>query len=37
MMYEIVTLKETKAAGIKARTNNQVPDAGAVIGGLCRK
>lgn len=37
MTYEIVTLKETKATGIKARTNNQAPDAGTVIGGLWQR
>lgn len=34
MDYEIVKLEEKKAAGLTARTNNQSPDMGAVIGGL---
>lgn len=34
MEYEIITLEEKIAAGISARTNNQSPDMGAVIGGL---
>lgn len=34
MQYEIVTLEETCAVGVSARTNNGDPGAGAVIGGL---
>ena len=34
MEYEIVTLEEKIAVGISAKTNNQSPDMGAVIGGL---
>ncbi len=34
MEYEIVTLEEKIAAGVSARTNNNSPDMGAVIGGL---
>lgn len=34
MNYEIVELGEKKAAGIKARTNNTLPDMGMVIGEL---
>ena len=34
MNYEIVTLQEKLVEGILARTNNHVPDMGAVIGGL---
>lgn len=34
MEYEIITLEEKIAVGLSARTNNQSPDMGAVIGGL---
>ena len=34
MEYEIVELEEKKVFGLRARTNNQAPDVGAVIGGL---
>lgn len=34
MEYEIVTLNEKIAAGVSARTNNNSPDMGTVIGGL---
>lgn len=34
MNYEIVTLEERIAAGVAARTSNQDPNMGAVIGGL---
>lgn len=34
MNYDIVTLEEKTIAGLSARTNNQSPDMGAVIGGL---
>ena len=34
MDYEIVELEEKKVFGLRARTNNQAPDVGAVIGGL---
>lgn len=34
MEYEIITLEEKIAVGIGARTGNQEPDMGAVIGGL---
>ncbi len=34
MEYEIVTLEEKIAVGISARTNNNSPNMGAVIGGL---
>lgn len=34
MEYEIITLEEKIALGIGARTGNQEPDMGAVIGGL---
>ena len=37
MDYEIVELKETKIAGLTARTNNTAPDMGAVIGGLWQR
>lgn len=35
--YEIVTLNEKKAAGLKIRTNNSSPDMGEKIGGLWEK
>ena len=34
MEYEIITLEEKIAVGLSARTNNQSPDMGQVIGGL---
>ena len=34
MNYEIVTLQEKLVSGIAARTNNDSPDMGRVIGGL---
>lgn len=34
MEYEIVELKEKTVFGLSARTNNQAPDMGAVIGGV---
>ena len=34
MDYEVVYLEEKKVAGLSARTNNQAPDMGTVIGGL---
>lgn len=34
MKYDIVTLEEKVAAGLSARTNNNSPDMGSVIGGL---
>ena len=34
MNYEIVTLQENLVSGIAARTNNDSPDMGRVIGGL---
>lgn len=34
MEFEIVNLEEKVAIGISARTNNQAPDMGQVIGGL---
>lgn len=34
MNYEIVTLEEKIAAGVAAKTSNQDPNMGAVIGGL---
>lgn len=34
MNYEIITLNEKRAAGLKTRTNNLSPDMGAKIGGL---
>ena len=34
MNYEIVDLKEKQVVGLIARTNNNAPDIGAVIGGL---
>lgn len=34
MDYEIVKLEEKRVAGLAAKTNNQSPDMGAVIGGL---
>lgn len=37
MEYEIVTLKQKKVAGLKARTANTDPDMGQVIGGLWQK
>lgn len=37
MTYEIVTLQEKRAAGISARTANNSPETGAVIGGLWQK
>ena len=37
MEYEIVTLEEKIAAGVSARTNNNSPDMGAVIGGLWKR
>ena len=37
MNYEIVNLEEKIAVGISAKTNNQSPDAGAVIGGLWQR
>ncbi len=37
MEYEIVTLEEKTAAGLTARTNNNAPDMGMIIGGLWGK
>lgn len=37
MQYETVELKETRVAGLTARTNNASPDMGAVIGGLWQR
>lgn len=37
MNYEIVQLKETKVAGLTARTNNGSPDMPQVIGGLWQR
>lgn len=37
MEYEIVTLEEKTAMGLTARTNNNAPDMGIVIGGLWEK
>ena len=34
MNYEVITLEEKVVAGIEARTNNNSPDMGMVIGGL---
>ena len=34
MKYEIVQLNEKLVVGLCARTNNQAPDMGQVIGGL---
>lgn len=34
MKYEVITLEEKVVAGIEARTNNNSPDMGMVIGGL---
>lgn len=35
--YEIVTLPEQKMVGLSARTRNDAPDCGAVIGGLWQR
>ena len=37
MNYEIVNLEEKRVVGLAARTNNQSPEMGAVIGGLWEK
>ena len=37
MNYEIVELKEKTIVGFAARTSNDPPDMGAIIGGLWRK
>lgn len=37
MDYEVVTLKEKTAAGITARTNNNSPDMGRIIGELWQR
>lgn len=37
MNYEIVNLEEKAVAGVSARTNNNAPDMGQVIGGLWTK
>lgn len=37
MQYEIVTLPEKKIVGLSARTGNNDPQMGAVIGGLWQK
>ena len=34
MNYEVITSEEKVVAGIEARTNNNSPDMGMVIGGL---